>query len=97
MKTKVLNYQVIVTPDEYPDGSGRGYSANCPTLGVADDGATIEEALSNVKGAIEAYIESLVDDGQVVPVDPEQAIMTSVNISTHNFGDRPTCAQRTTS
>jgi len=89
MKTKVLNYQVIVTPDEYPDGSGRGYSANCPTLGVADDGATIEEALSNVKGAIEAYIESLVDDGQVVPVDPEQAIMTSVNISTHNFGDRP--------
>lgn len=35
-------------------------------LGVADDGDTVEEALANVRGAIKAYRESLIQmDGRL--------------------------------
>jgi len=89
MKTKILNYQVIVSPDEYPGGGGEGYTAYCPTLGVADDGDTVEEALANVKGAIEVYVGSLVADGEAVPTDNENMMTTLVNISTENLAGRP--------
>ena len=49
---------------------------------MADDGDTIEEALINVKGAIEAYVKSLVKDKQPVPVDkPERDIVTTAQIN----------------
>jgi len=67
MQTRVLNYRIIVSPDE-ETGSGKpGFTAFCPTLGVADDGDTVEEALQNINGAIDAYVESLVEDGESVP------------------------------
>ena len=69
MQTKILNYRIVVEPDTQTGTGKSGYSAYCPTLGVADDGDTIEEALNNVKGAIEAYVESLIDDKLPVPVD----------------------------
>lgn len=43
----------------------------CPSLpGCISQGKTKEEALANIKEAIELYIESLKDDGLDVP--PEQ-------------------------
>ena len=82
MRTKVLNYRIIVTPD-IQTGTGKpGYTAFCPTLGVADDGDTIEEALENVRGAIQAYVDSLVEDKKVVPVDqPQQDIVTTTQVN----------------
>lgn len=59
MQTTVLNYRVIVEPDTQTGTGKPGFTALCPTLGVADDGDTIEEALTNVKGAIEAYTQAL--------------------------------------
>jgi predicted RNase H-like HicB family nuclease len=81
MQTKIFNYRIIVTPD-IQTGTGKpGYTALCPTLGVADDGDTIEEALANVKGAIEAYVKSLSEDGEEIPIDhPEQDIVTTAQI-----------------
>ena len=82
MKTKVLNYRIIVTPDTQTGTGKAGYTAFCPTLGVADDGNTVEEALRNVKGAIQTYVDSLAEDKQVVPVDhPQQDIVTTTQIS----------------
>lgn len=59
MKTTVLNYRIIVEADERTGTNKSCYTAYCPTLGVADGGDTVEEALKNVKGAIEAYVESV--------------------------------------
>ena len=58
MQTTVLNYRVIVEPDTQTGTGKPGFTALCPTLGVADDGDTVEEALANVKGAIEAYVQA---------------------------------------
>ena len=63
MQTKVLNYRVIVEPDKQTGTGKPAYTALCPTLGVADDGKTIEEAIAALRGAIQAYVQSLVEDG----------------------------------
>ncbi|MBL7150552.1 type II toxin-antitoxin system HicB family antitoxin [Candidatus Microgenomates bacterium] len=82
MKTKVLNYRIIVSPDRQTGTGKPGFTALCPTLGVADDGDTIEETLRNVKGAIQVYVNSLVEDKQPVPVDePEHDIVTTTHIN----------------
>lgn len=81
MQTTVLNYRIVVEPDQYTGTNKPCYTAYCPTLGVADGGDTIEQALQNVQGAIEAYVESLVDDGLPVPVDNvDQSLVASAKI-----------------
>lgn len=81
MKTKVLNYRIIVSPDKQTGTGKSGFTALCPTLGVADDGDTIDEALINIQSAIKAYVDSMVEDKQPVPVDmPEHDIVTTAQI-----------------
>ncbi len=60
-----LSYTVILEKED--DG---GYHVYCPALkGCHSQGNTREEALSNIKEAIECYIESLRKDGQNTPED----------------------------
>jgi predicted RNase H-like HicB family nuclease len=47
-----------------------GYWVECPSLpGCFSQGDTRDEALANIKEAIEAYIESLQMDGEAIPDD----------------------------
>jgi predicted RNase H-like HicB family nuclease len=58
-----MRYRVLVEQDE--DGA---YVAEVPSLpGCITQGATREEALSNVREAISAYLESLEAHGDPVP------------------------------
>lgn len=68
MQTKVLNYRVIVEPEEYPNGD-KVYNAYCPTLGVADYGDTIEKALESIKDGISLAVESLAKEKAEIPSD----------------------------
>jgi len=82
MRTKVLNYRIIVSPDEQTGTGKPGFTAFCPTLGVADDGKSIEEALTNVKDAIQEYVDSLIEDKKEVPLDePERDFVTTTQVS----------------
>lgn len=57
-------YTVVVEQDE--DG---GFVASCPALNhVASQGETVEEALANVREALEVYIETLREHGEPGPV-----------------------------
>jgi predicted RNase H-like HicB family nuclease len=59
------HYTVILEHED--DG---GYHAFCPTLkGCHTQGDTLEEALANIREAIEAYVESLRKHGEAVPVE----------------------------
>ena len=83
MQTRVLNYRIIVSPDEETGSDKPGFTAFCPTLGVADDGDTVEEALQNINGAIDAFVESLIEDGEAVPVDsPQSDLITTTQVET---------------
>jgi predicted RNase H-like HicB family nuclease len=61
--------QVILYPIE--DG---WWGVSCPGLpGCHSQGATRDEALTNIKEAIDAYLESLLAHGEPVPEDSAAA------------------------
>ncbi len=66
--------QVIVYPDE--DGF---WVAEVPSLpGCNTQGATREEALENVRDAIEGYIKALEQDGLPVPDEKREVVTLNV-------------------
>ena len=65
-EAKVLNYRIIIEKEHYEDGSPV-YVAQVPTLGIADDGLTIESALKNIKEMIKFHVECLIEEGESVP------------------------------
>lgn len=81
MEAQVLQYRIIISPDE-ETGTGKSiFTALSPLLGVADSGDTKEEALENVKLAIQAYVDSLIEDGLPVPKEfPSEDIITVTQI-----------------
>ncbi len=62
----------------YPGEDGY-FVAECPSLpGCISQGRTKEEALSNIREAIAAYIEALVTDGYPVPEEHFDAMLIAV-------------------
>ena len=66
--------QVLIYPGE--DGY---WVAECPSLpGCISQGATREEAVENIKEAIDAYVVALKEDGLPVPAEHFDALMVAV-------------------
>ncbi|HDG96748.1 MAG TPA: type II toxin-antitoxin system HicB family antitoxin [Desulfobacterales bacterium] len=66
--------QVVIYPGE--DGY---WVAECPSLpGCISQGKTRQEAIANIKEAIEGYIISLEEDGLPVPEDRFEALIVAV-------------------
>jgi predicted RNase H-like HicB family nuclease len=66
--------QVIITHGE--DGY---WVAECPSLpGCISQGESREEAITNIKEAIEGYVAALKDDGLKVPEERFDAIVVAV-------------------
>jgi predicted RNase H-like HicB family nuclease len=71
-----MRFTVILSPDA-EDG---GFVAECPSVpGCISEGATVEEALRNIKGAIEGCLESLAAHQQPLP-NEGQVIVTTVDV-----------------
>jgi antitoxin HicB len=72
MRTK-LEYPVLVEP--LPPEDGDGFLATVPDLpGCMSDGETPEEALANVRDAVEAWIEEARTLGRSVPTPTRRRI-----------------------
>lgn len=67
MEKYLLNYRVIVEPDTRVGTNEKCFSAYCPTLGIADDGDTVDHALANIKEGIQCFVEALIKEGKEVP------------------------------
>jgi len=66
--------QVIIYPGE--DGY---YVAECPTLpGCISQGKTREEAIRNIREAIEGYIVALEEDGLSVPEERFELLTVAI-------------------
>jgi antitoxin HicB len=73
---KVYDFKVILEPDE----SG-GYVVTCPSLaGCYSQGETVEEALTNIREAIELCLEDLRAQGEEIP-DPSGVLIGSVAVA----------------
>jgi len=65
-----MKYKVVVEPQE--EG---GYTVYVPTLpGCVSQGETVEEALDNIKEAIEVYLESIKQRGIDLPQIKEHEV-----------------------
>lgn len=66
--------QVLIYPGE--DGY---FVVECPSLpGCISQGTTRQEAIDNIKEAIELYIEELQEEGQPVPDEKYEAFLVAV-------------------
>lgn len=69
-----LVFRVEVEEDTTTEG-GKAYHAWCPALkGCHTWGRSYDEALANIREAVELYVEDLREAGSPIPVDPEQAV-----------------------
>jgi predicted RNase H-like HicB family nuclease len=66
--------QIILYP-----GEDEFWVAECPSLpGCVSQGNTREEAIQNIREAIQGYIAALEEDGLQVPEERFQAILVAV-------------------
>jgi predicted RNase H-like HicB family nuclease len=66
-----MKYTIIIEK-----GNESGYVAYAPALkGCVSQGATKKEVMQNIKEAMEAYIESLIEDELPIPTEVGKAIV----------------------
>ncbi|MBI4675721.1 MAG: type II toxin-antitoxin system HicB family antitoxin [Chloroflexi bacterium] len=71
-------YTIILQPEADPEFKGY-YNALVPALpGCFSYGANRKEALSNIREAIELYIEDLLDAGESIPEDQTEQVQLEV-------------------
>ena len=63
-------FTIKIEDDQFEDGR-KAFHAYCPGLkGCHTWGYTPEEAMMNIREAIELYVEDLIESGEAIPVDP---------------------------
>jgi len=77
-------FRVAIEPDKFEDGRD-AWHAFCPALkGCHTWGHTHEEALANLRDAIDLYVQDLIEAGEQIPVSqgtielPEPAVVVNV-------------------
>ena len=86
MQAKVLNYRIIIEPEK--QGKKTVYNAYCPTLGVADYGDSIDEAIKHIKSLIKFHIECLLREELEVPRENTTAeVITTTTVSIRGSGN----------
>jgi predicted RNase H-like HicB family nuclease len=74
-KRRVLNFPVILEPDE----TG-GFVMICPLIpGCFSQGETVEEALANIREAIQLCLEEMAMRGEEIP-DPSKVLLGNVSV-----------------
>ena len=85
MEKQVLNYRIIIEPEKM--GRKTVYNAYCDTLGLADYGDSVEEAVKNIKSLMKFHIECLLEDGIEVPAENvEKELITLTKVSIEGSG-----------
>ena len=66
-RDKLLNYLIIIQPDQRTGTNDPCFSVYCPILGLAESGDTIEEAMANMKKLIQFHLECLASEKELIP------------------------------
>jgi predicted RNase H-like HicB family nuclease len=71
---KTYRFSVVIEKDR------EGYFAFCPELqGCYTQGDTYEEALENIKDAVQLHVEDRIKSGEEIP-QPESVSLTSLEV-----------------
>lgn len=81
MQTHILNYRIIIEPDTETGTEKPGYTASCPTLGIAADGDTIEEGLANIRSLVQFHLKCLTEEEKEIPEpDKMEGFVTTMQV-----------------
>ncbi|MDO8690633.1 MAG: type II toxin-antitoxin system HicB family antitoxin [Dehalococcoidia bacterium] len=73
-----LEYTVVLDPDE----EGKGYTVTVPALpGCTSEGDTLEEALENIRDAIQLYLRMCRRNGEPAPKELISPQMLKVRVA----------------
>jgi predicted RNase H-like HicB family nuclease len=76
IKMAVRNFKVVLEED----GEAGGYVVRCPELqGCYSQGETLDEALENIREAIQLCIEDMKAQGEPIP-GAREAFLTNVSV-----------------
>ena len=74
---KILDFKVFLDQDI----ESGGYVVSCPSIpGCHSQGDTVEEALDNIKEAIELCLEDMREKGESLP-DPSRSLVAGVGLA----------------
>jgi len=65
----ILQYRILVVKD--PETGS--VVAEVPSLGIADQGADVPEALANIRAMVAFHVECLQEEGEPIPIDKDVA------------------------
>ena len=72
---KIFEYTAVVWKES------EGYVSKCPELGVASCGDTFDEAISNVREAVELYLENAIELDLIGEI--EESLTTKEKYTAH--------------
>ena len=73
----MTTYRYTIILEREPDG---GFHAYCPTLkGCHSQGDSLDEAIDNIREAIDVYLESVEAHGE--PIPQEDILITPVEVA----------------
>jgi predicted RNase H-like HicB family nuclease len=68
-------FSVVIEEDVFENGEP-AYHGRCPVLkGCHTWGHTSDEALTNIREAVQIYVEDMLAAGEVIPVDSQEDVL----------------------
>ncbi len=71
-----VNYTVVIEKEKRIGTDDTCYSAFVPTLGVATEADSLEEIQEEIKSLVQFHLESLVEEGEEIPVEQTPSFVT---------------------
>ena len=81
-KTNTYVFKVVLEPDQYESGE-EAWMAYCPVLpGTTTFGKTKDDALRNVRDVVQMALETMIEDGDPIPVESVKGAVKSTVVVT---------------
>lgn len=80
MKQRIANYTVIIEKEKRTGTNQFCYTAFVPMLGIATEANTIEKSEKAATALIKFHLESLVQEGEEIPVETENSFVTKATV-----------------
>jgi predicted RNase H-like HicB family nuclease len=81
MKQQIANYTVIIEKQKRLGINKDCYTAFAPTLGIATEDESIEQAKKAIQSLIQFHLESLAQEGETIPIETENALVTKSQVT----------------
>lgn len=75
---RYVNVQIVIEKEPEDDG----YYAHSPSLpGCFSNGRTVDETRSNMRDAIEAHLEAMVERGEALPAAMPEVVIEDITVA----------------